>query len=85
MSYIIRSKTTGDFFRWQLGESLRWTDHALLAAKYETACEAARAATDMHISAGTVEIAQIQDGSVVALNHMQDTRPRAYLGGGRDA
>jgi hypothetical protein len=82
MSYIIRSKTTGDFFRWQLGESLRWTDHALLAAKYETACEAAKAATDMHISAGTVEIAQIQDGSVVALHDMSDRRPRMYLGGG---
>jgi hypothetical protein len=83
MSYIIRSKTTGDFFRWQLGESLRWTDHALLAAKYETACEAARAATDMHISAGLVEIAQIQDGGAVGLHDMRDSRPRMYLGGGR--
>jgi hypothetical protein len=82
MSYVIRAKTTGDFFRIQLGGSLRWTDHALLAAKYETACEAAKAATEMHISAGLVEIAQIQDGSVVALHDMSDRRPRMYLGGG---
>lgn len=83
MSYVIRSKHTDEYVRGQFGNTLRWTEHALLAHKYDSASGAATAAIRLGISAGTVEIAEVKDGAVVALHDMRDRRPRAYFGGGR--
>lgn len=81
--YVIASRTTRELFRLKLGDTIHWTDHALLASKYESASGAVIAASRMGISAGAIEIKLLaQDGKPQPL-HMQDTRARMYLGGGR--
>lgn len=54
--YIIRSKLTGEFFRAIFADRPFWTEHKLLAAKYDSMSAAVIAWSQLHMSAASVSI-----------------------------